>query len=438
VKKPLYRRLYFQVLIGILLGVIVGHFYPDIAIQLKPLGTAFTNLIKMMAPPIIFCTIVVGIAKIGDMKEVGRVGLKALIYFEVVSTIALLLGLMSGNILAPGKGLNQNVSELDPSQIQRYVTRANEIKERSMLDRVIPKGSIVQSFAEGEMLQILLFAVLFGVSLSHFGTKGKFLIKILDQCSHTLFGVIGIIMKLAPLGAFGAMAGSVGELGVDLLKPLAKLLLVVYFTCGIFIFCLLGPVMRSLNLRLWKFLLYIKEEIFIVLGTSSSETVLPRLITKLENLGCSKSVVGLVVPTGYSFNLDGTSIYLTLAALFIAQATNTVLTWSDQCVLLGVFFLTSKGAAAIPGGGLVTLAMTLSTTGIVPFQGLALILGIDFFMSEVRSVTNLIGNGVAAIAVSKWEGALDIKRARRVLNCETVEEADQPEEVADAAMPEEV
>lgn len=436
-KKPIYQRLYFQVLLGIAFGVFLGHFFPDIGVSVKPLGDAFIRLIKMMVAPIIFCTIVVGIAKMGDMKEVGRVGLKSLIYFEVVSTIALVIGLLVANIYKPGAGMNVDPATLDTGSLSSYTTTARALTTTEFLLNIIPH-TVVDAFAKGEILQVLLFSVLFGVALSQFGDKGKSLIKLLDQCSHVLFGVIGIVMKVAPFGAFGAMAFSIGQYGVASLGPLAHLMFAVLLTCTLFIFLILGPIMRTIGFSLWKFLKYIKEEIFIVLGTSSSETALPRMITKLENMGCAKPVVGLVIPTGYSFNLDGTSIYLTIAAIFIAQATNTEMSLYQQISLLGVLMLTSKGAAAVPGGGFVTLASTLSSTDALPLAGLALLLGVDIFMSEIRSVTNLVGNGVATLVISKWEKALDMKKAHKVLDGETELQADEPEEVSDEEMEDDI
>lgn len=432
-KRPIYKRLYFQVICGIVLGVFLGHFYPELGTSMKPFGDAFIRLIKMMVAPIIFCTIVVGIAKMGDMREVGRVGFKALIYFEIVSSIALVVGLVIANVYKPGAGMNADLSTLDTGVLSNYATTAKSLSTIDFLMNIIPH-TVVDAFAKGEILQVLLFSILFGIALSHFGEKGKFLIKILDQTSHVLFGTIGIIMKVAPFGAFGAMAFSIGQYGFNSLFPLGKLMIGVLLTCIIFITCVLGPIMKLVGFNIWKFLKYIKEEIFIVLGTSSSETALPRMITKLENLGCAKPIVGLVIPTGYSFNLDGTSIYLTMAAIFIAQATNTQLSLYEQLSLLGVLMLTSKGAAAVPGGGFVTLASTLSSIETLPLAGLALLLGVDIFMSEIRSVTNLIGNGVATIVVSKWERSLDMVRAMRTLDGETEQEADDPEVVSDEGM----
>lgn len=436
-KHPLYQRLYFQVLMGIVVGVFLGHFFPETGAAMKPFGDAFIRLIKMMVAPIIFCTIVVGIAKMGDMREVGRVGLKALVYFEVVSTAALVIGLIVVNVYQPGVGVNADPSTLDTGNLSSYTTNATNLSTIDFLLNIIPH-TVVSAFAQGEILQVLLFSILLGISLSQFGEKGRLLIKIIEQSSHALFGVIGIIMRVAPIGAFGAMAFSIGTYGFGTLLPLGKLMIGVCLTCLLFIFLILGPILKSVGFSIWKFLIYIKEEIFIVLGTSSSETALPRMITKLENMGCAKPVVGLVIPTGYSFNLDGTSIYLTMASVFIAQATNTELTLYQQLSLLGVLMLTSKGAAAVPGGGFVTLASTLSTVDTLPVAGLALLVGVDLFMSEIRSVTNLIGNGVATIVVSKWEKAIDVRKARRVLMGETEKEADEPEKVSDEQMEDEL
>ncbi len=432
-QRPLYQRLYFQVLMGILIGVFLGHFFPELGINLRPVGTAFINLIKMMVAPIIFCTIVVGIAKMGDLKEVGRVGLKSIIYFEVVSTIALIIGLVIVNIYQPGVGVNADPSTLDTGSLSHYTAKSQPLTTVEFLLNIIPHH-VVGAFAEGNILQVLLFSVLLGIALSQFGDKGKLLIRILDQSSHALFGVIGLVMKLAPLGACGAMAYGIGQYGFGTLLPLGKLMIGVFATCLIFVFFVLGTILKISKFSLWKFLRYIKEEIFIVLGTSSSETALPRMISKLENMGCAKPVVGLVIPTGYSFNLDGTSIYLTMAAVFIAQATNTDLSLYQQLSLLGVLMLTSKGAAAVPGGGFVTLATTLSTIDTLPITGLGLLLGVDMFLSAIRSVTNLIGNGVATVVISKWEHAIDLRKAYRVLDGETDAEADNPEEVSDQAM----
>lgn len=435
-KRPIYQRLYFQVLAGIVLGIYLGYCFPESAVKLKPLGDAFIRLIKMMVAPIIFCTIVVGISKMGDMKSVGRVGLKALFYFEVVSTIALLMGLLVVNLYKPGVGLNVDPQALSTQAVSGYTAIAKNLSTVDFILNIIPH-TVVSAFAGGDILQVLLFSVLFGIALAQFGDKGRLLVKFLDQITHVLFGVISIIMRFAPFGACGAMSFSIGKYGFGMLLPLGKLLIGLGGTCALFVVLILGPILKVTGFSIWKFLRYIKEEIFIVLGTSSSEAALPRMITKLENMGCSQSVVGLVIPTGYSFNLDGTSIYLTMAAIFIAQATNVELSIYQQFSLLGVLMLTSKGAAAVAGGGFVTLASTLSTIDTLPVAGLSLLVGIDLFMSEIRAVTNLIGNGVATIVVSKWEKALDTHKAHRVLEGETESEADRPEAVSDLNMEDE-
>jgi aerobic C4-dicarboxylate transport protein len=412
--RPIYVHLYFQVLVAILIGVLLGHFFPGLATKMKPLGDGFIKLIKMMIAPIIFTTVVVGIAKVSDMREVGRVGLKAIVYFELVSTLALAIGLVIVNLVKPGAGINADVRTLDATAVASYASSAKSFSTADFFLHMIP-DTVVGAFAGGEILQVLLFSVLFGLGLARFGDKGKQLVNIIDQLSHALFNVIAVIMKVAPIGAFGAMAFTIGQYGIGSLFSLGKLMACVYLTCLLFIFVVLGGIARVTGFSLWRFLRYIKEEILIVLGTSSSEAALPRMITKMENLGCAKPVVGLVIPTGYSFNLDGTSIYLTMAAIFVAQATNTPLSLGQQLMILGVLLLTSKGAAAVTGGGFITLAATLSTTSKVPVAGLALLLGIDRFMSEARAITNLIGNGVATMVVAKWEGALDVDRARSVL-----------------------
>ncbi len=425
--KPLYAHLYFQVLVAILVGVLLGHFFPQLATKMKPLGDAFIKLIKMMIAPIIFTTVVVGIAKVNDMKEVGRVGVKALIYFELVSTLALAIGLVVVNLVKPGVGINADVSTLDANAVSAYASSAKSFSAVEFITHMIP-DTAVGAFAGGEILQVLLFSVLFGLGLARFGQKGKPLVDIIDQLSPTLFNIIAIIMQVAPIGAFGAMAFTIGQYGIGSLFSLGKLMACVYLTSLLFVFIVLGTIARITGFSLWRFLRYIKEEILIVLGTSSSEAALPRMIIKMENVGCAKPVVGLVIPTGYSFNLDGTSIYLTMAAVFVAQATNTPLSLGQQLTILGVLLLTSKGAAAVTGGGFITLAATLSTTGKIPVAGLALLLGIDRFMSEARAITNLIGNGVATMVVAKWEGALDIERARFVLAADT-----DTEDLADEA-----
>jgi aerobic C4-dicarboxylate transport protein len=375
----------------------------------------------MMITPIIFCVVVTGIAKIGDLKAVGRIGVKALIYFEVISTLALIIGLVVVNIVQPGVGINADPASLDTAAVAAYASTAEKLSTVQFILNIIPT-TVVGAFAGGDILQVLFFSVLFGIALLHLGNEGRHLIAVIDQFSHALFRMINMLMRVAPIGAFGAMAFTIGAYGIGTLVQLAALMAGVYLTCFFFVFVVLGSVARMTGFGIWKFLKYIKEEILITIGTSSSEAVLPRMMGKLENLGCSKPVVGLVVPTGYSFNLDGTSIYMTMAAIFIAQATNSPLSFGEQIGLLGLAILTSKGSAAITGGGFVTLAATLAAFPAVPVAGLALIVGIDRFMSEARAITNLIGNGVATVVVAKWEGALDAKRMNRLLNGEAVED----------------
>src|SRR6476620_2787760 len=426
--KPFFKSLYFQVLTAIALGVLLGHFYPHLGEQMKPLGDAFIKLIKMIIAPIIFCTVVHGIASMQDMKKVGRVGLKALIYFEVLTTLALIVGLIVVNTLQPGAGMDVDVKSLDTRAIQGFVAKSKEQGTLQFLMDIIP-NTVVGAFASGEILQVLFFAILFAFGLQALGERGKALLNVIDQASYALFGVVGIIMKVAPIGAFGAMAFTIGKYGVATLLSLAKLMIAFYTTCIIFIIVVLGCFAMLAGFNIFKFIRYIKEELLIVLGTSSSESVLPRMIAKMENLGCEKSVVGLVIPTGYSFNLDGTCIYLTMAALFLAQATGTQLTLAHQLGIVGILLLTSKGAAGVTGSGFIVLAATLASVGTIPVAAIALILGVDRFMSEARALTNLIGNGVATVVVSRWEGALDVEKMRRHLDQETEAEADTPEEV---------
>ncbi|ABF11165.1 MULTISPECIES: dicarboxylate/amino acid:cation symporter [Cupriavidus] len=429
-RKPLYRSLYFQVIVAIISGVVLGHYYPTAGEAMKPLGDGFIKLIKMIIAPIIFCTVVVGIAGMEDMKKVGKTGGLALLYFEVVSSIALLLGLLIINIVKPGAGMNVDPSTLDTKGIAAYTGPGKMQGTVDFLMNVIP-NTVVDAFAKGEILQVLLFAVMFGFALHKFGGRGTLVFDFIEKFSHVLFTIVGYIMKVAPLGAFGAMAFTIGKYGVSSLLQLGQLMATFYATCLVFIFVVLGTIARLHGFSIWKFIKYIKEELLIVLGTSSSESVLPRMMAKLENLGVRKSVVGLVIPTGYSFNLDGTSIYLTMAAVFIAQATNTDMNLTQQLTLLAVLLLTSKGAAGVTGSGFIVLAATLSAVGHVPVAGLALILGIDRFMSEARALTNLIGNGVATVVVAKWTGDLDLERMRRRLDDETDSEADEPEMVLD-------
>jgi aerobic C4-dicarboxylate transport protein len=425
-RKPLYSHLYAQVLTAIILGILLGYFYPQLGEQMKPFGDAFIKMIKMLIAPIIFCTVVHGIAGMEDLKRVGRVGIKALIYFEVVTTLALIVGLVIVNILQPGAGMNVDAKAIDTKSIQIYTTKAGQQGTVEFFLNIIP-ATVVGAFAEGEILQVLFFAILFAFALSLLGERGKPLLNLIDIVSHALFGVVGIIMRVAPLGAFGAMAFTIGKYGVGSLVSLGHLMAAFYITCLIFIFGVLGSIAWFAGFSIWKFIKYIKEELLIVLGTSSSESVLPRMIAKLENLGCKETVVGLVIPTGYSFNLDGTCIYLTMAAIFLAQATNTELTLWHQIGIIAMLLLTSKGAAGVTGSGFIVLAATLSSVGTIPVASIALILGVDRFMSEARALTNLIGNGVATIVVAKWEGALDEKRMRQHLEHETELEAEEPE-----------
>ncbi|TAH45418.1 MAG: dicarboxylate/amino acid:cation symporter [Betaproteobacteria bacterium] len=430
IRKSLFRSLYFQVIVAIIVGVALGHFYPETGAAMKPLGDGFIKLIKMIIAPIIFCTVVVGIAGMEDMKKVGKTGGLALLYFEIVSTIALVVGLIIVNVVQPGAGMNVDVSTLDTKAIAAYTAPGKMQSTTDFLLNVIP-STVVDAFAKGEILQVLLFSVLFGFALHRFGGRGTLVFDMIEKFSHVLFGIVGYIMKVAPIGAFGAMAFTIGKHGVGTLAQLGMLMGTFYATCLIFIFGVLGTIARLHGFSVVKLIRYIKEELLIVLGTSSSESALPRIMAKLENLGCKKSTVGLVVPTGYSFNLDGTSIYLTMAAVFIAQATNTPMDLTQQITLLLVLLLTSKGAAGITGSGFIVLAATLSAVGGVPVAGLALILGIDRFMSEARALTNLIGNTVATVVVAKWCKDLDEDRLHSHLNNETQLEADQPETVLD-------
>ncbi|CAM8669081.1 dicarboxylate/amino acid:cation symporter [Rhodoferax sp. TBRC 17198] len=429
-RTPLYKSLYVQVLAAVIFGVLLGHFFPQTGAEMKPLGDAFIKLIKMIIAPIIFCTVVVGIAGMEDMKKVGKTGGLALLYFEIVSTLALVIGLVVVNLLQPGAGMHVDAAALDTKSIAAYTAPGKMQGTVDFLLNVIP-SSVIDAFAKGEILQVLLFSVLFGFALHKFGGRGTMVFDMIEKTSHVLFDIVGIIMKVAPIGAFGAMAFTIGKYGVDSLFSLGKLMGAFYVTCLIFVFGVLGLISRLHGFSIVKFVRYIKEELLIVLGTSSSESVLPRMMEKLENLGARKSVVGLVIPTGYSFNLDGTSIYLTMAAVFIAQATDTPMDLTQQLTLLAVLLLTSKGAAGITGSGFIVLAATLSAVGHVPVAGLALILGIDRFMSEARALTNLVGNGVATLVVAKWTGDLDMQRLTEGLNNPTTIEAQEPEVLLD-------
>ncbi|MCG1055212.1 dicarboxylate/amino acid:cation symporter [Mycetohabitans sp. B5] len=414
VKKPLYKVLYVQVLFAIALGILLGHYHPQLAIQIKPLGDAFIKLIKMVIGPIIFCTVVSGIAGMQDMKKVGRVGGKALLYFEVVSTFALLIGLVASHILKPGVGLNIDPTTLDSKAVSTYAQKAHGQTTVDFLIHLIP-DTFFSAFAQGDILQILLIAILFGSVLAQLGERGAKVSAFISSVSQVFFGMVHLITKVAPLGAFGAMAFTIGKYGVGSLLPLLKLMGTFYLTSLLFVLIVLGTIARVVGFSIVRFLGYIKEELLIVLGTSSSEAALPHLMEKLEKLGCSRSVVGLVVPTGYSFNLDGTNIYMTMAVLFIAQATHTDLTWGQQLTLLAVAMLTSKGASGVTGAGFITLAATLAVVPTIPLAGMVLILGIDRFMSECRALTNIVGNGVATVVVSAWEHELDRDKLKRVM-----------------------
>ncbi|EGH44222.1 dicarboxylate/amino acid:cation symporter [Pseudomonas syringae] len=413
-RQPIYKSLYFQVIVAIVIGILIGHFYPDTGKALKPLGDGFIKLIKMVIAPIIFCTVVSGIAGMQSMKSVGKTGGYALLYFEIVSTIALLIGLIVVNVVQPGVGMNIDVSTLDASKIAAYVTAGQDQSIVGFILNVIP-NTIVGAFANGDILQVLMFSVIFGFALHRLGAYGKPVLDFIDRFAHVMFNIINMIMKLAPLGAFGAMAFTIGAYGVSSLVQLGQLMICFYITCVLFVVFVLGAIARAHGFSIFKLIRYIREELLIVLGTSSSESALPRMLIKMERLGAEKSVVGLVIPTGYSFNLDGTSIYLTMAAVFIAQATNTHMDITHQITLLLVLLLSSKGAAGVTGSGFIVLAATLSAVGHLPVAGLALILGIDRFMSEARALTNLVGNAVATVVVAKWVGELDTDKLQSEL-----------------------
>jgi aerobic C4-dicarboxylate transport protein len=436
-------RLYIFVLCAILIGVILGLLSPsDIkkvpdwqkplvvlplgwAEAMRPLGEAFVKMVKMLIAPIIFCTVVHGIASMKDMGKVGRVGLKALLYFEVVTTLALAVGVIVANVWRPGAGMNVDVSSLDAKAVAGFAEKAKEQGVIDYLMHIIP-NTVVGAFAEGEIIQVLFISILFGFALFSLGARGRALLDVINQATEVFFGMVSRLMYFAPIGAFGAMAFTIGKYGLVSLVSLGKLMVGFYATCLIFIFVVLGTIAWLAGFSIFKYLRYISEELLIVLGTSSSESVLPRMMKKMERAGCEESIVGLVIPAGYSFNLDGTCIYLTMAALFLAQATNTDLSLAQQLGILGILLLTSKGAAGVTGSGFIVLAATLAATGTIPVQSIALILGVDRFMSEGRALTNLIGNGVATIVVSRWEGALDRARLKAELD-------GRPEAVAAAA-----
>ena len=405
-RRPWYTVLYIQVLIAIAVGVAVGYFDPQLGVKLKPLGDGFIALIKMMIAPVIFCTIVHGIASMGDLKKIGRVGIKTLVYFETVSTLALALGLIVGRTLQPGAGFDIDANALDPNAVSSYVTRAKEEGIVNHLLAIIP-DTFIGAFAKGDLLQVLLVSILTGFAISFLGEAGKRVSNAIDLAARVFFSIIRIVVRAAPIGAFGAMAFTIGAQGIGALLKLGELILTFYFTSALFVLLVLGTIAYLSGFSILRFIAYIKDELLIVLGTSSSESVLPHMMQKMEHLGASKSVVGLVVPTGYSFNLDGTNIYMTLATLFLAQATNTPLTFIQELGILVIAMITSKGASGVTGAGFVTLAATLAIVPNIPIQSLAILLGIDKFMSECRALTNLIGNGVATIVISRWEGELD-------------------------------
>ena len=413
-KKSFFKSLHFQVFASIVIGVLIGYLYPSFGESMKPLGDGFIKLIKMIIGPIIFCTIVCGIAGMGDMKKVGRVGGKALLYFEVVTSFAFLFGIILVNWLQPGAGMNIDVSTLDSASVAMYTNGVQSHHGVDFFMNIIP-NTVVDGFAKGEILQILLFSVMFGWALSKLGAKGQMLLNVIGDVSHVLFAIVDIIMKLAPIGTFGAMAFTIGKYGIGSLESLLKLLGTFYFACFIFIVLVVWPIAKWAGVSFRKYIAYFKEELLVVFGTASSESVLPRMMEKLEKVGCSKSIVGLVVPTGYSFNLDGTSIYLTMAAIFLAQATNTDLTMIQQLTIVAVLLLTSKGASGVTGSGFIILAATLATVPSIPVGALALIFGVDRFMTQGRALTNLIGNGVATIVVAKWENELDMDKLEQVM-----------------------
>lgn len=412
--RRLLGTLYIQVLIGIVLGLLVGALWPETGAALKPLGDAFIKLIKMVIAPVIFCTVALGIAQMGDMKKFGRIGGKAIIYFEVVSTLALAIGLVVGELARPGAGFNIDPASLDPSVTESYVTRAKADSITEHLMHVIP-DTFFSAFAGGDLLQVLLVSILFGYACTRLGATGQKVAGWLETIVKVFFQIIHMVVRLAPIGAFGAMAFTIGRYGLESLLPLGALVACFYITCALFVALVLGLIARAVGFSLWRFLSYIREELLITLGASSSEPALPRLIEKLERLGAAPAVVGLVVPTGYSFNLDGTNIYITLAILFLAQATNTDLSFMQILTILLVAMLTSKGASGVTGAGFVTLAATLSVVPAIPMVALATIVGIDRFMSECRAITNIIGNGVATLAVARWEKVLDMDRLKSEL-----------------------
>jgi aerobic C4-dicarboxylate transport protein len=411
--KRLFKNLTFQVLTAIAVGVLVGLIWPEVGKQMKPVGDTFINAVKMVIAPIIFLTIVLGIAKMGDMKKVGKVGGKAFIYFEVVTTLALVIGLIVVNVLKPGAGLD--FDKLEKGDVSQYTSEGGgKIDWIEFVTHIVP-SNMVDAFAKGDILQVLFFSILFGVGLTALGNSGKIIIEFFEKLLNVFFKIVGYIMKAAPLGAFGAMAFTIGNYGLESLIPLGKLMISVYTTMFCFVFIVLNIICKMYGFSLWKYLKFIKDELLIVLGTSSSESVLPRMMNKMEKFGCSKSVVGLVIPTGYSFNLDGTSIYLSMAVVFLAQVFGIDLSLTQQLTIIAVLMLTSKGAAAVTGGGFIVLASTLTAMQVIPVEGLALLLGVDRFMSEARAIVNLIGNGIATIVVSKSENEFDESKSEEAI-----------------------
>jgi aerobic C4-dicarboxylate transport protein len=413
-KKPLYLHLYVQVLIGVFLGILVGFYFPDFGKKLQPLGDGFVKLIKMLIAPIIFCTVVHGIASLSDLKKLGRIGIKAILYFEIVSTAALLIGLIVVNTIRPGAGFNIDPGTLDPKLTENYLQRAHSLSAVEFILNIIP-NTFFSAFVSGDILQILFVAMLAGFAIAFMKERGKPILSAIESANQIFFGIMRIVVRLAPIGAFGAMAFAIGNFGVEALKYLLALMASFYITAICFVLIVLGLIARFSGFSIFRFLAFIKSEFFLVLGTSSSETALPGMIQKMKQLGCSESTVGLVIPTGYSFNLDGTNIYMSMAAVFLAQATNTPLDLHHQIILLLVAMITSKGASAVTGAGFVTLAATLATVPGIPVESLALLIGIDRFMSECRALTNLVGNGVATVVISRWENEVSAETIRENL-----------------------
>lgn len=416
--RRIVSHLTFQVLVAIVIGILVGLNFPGFAPTAKLISQTFINMISMLIAPIIFFTIVLGIAQMGDMKKVGRVGGKALLYFEIITTLAIVIGLLVANIFKPGKGIDVNATHPDISKVQTFQEGAAEMNWLEFFAHIVPKN-IFDSFAKGDILQILFFAVLFGFALSKMGTSGTSLINTFEKLSQVIFNIMKMIMKLAPFGAFGGMAFTIGTYGIETLYPLGKLMIAVYMTMILFIFGVLNFICYLFKFSLWKYLKFIRQEIVIVLGTSSSESALPSMIQKMEKFGCSKSVVGLVIPTGYSFNLDGTSIYLSMAVIFLSQVFNINLSIGQQLTIIGVLMITSKGAAGVTGSGFIVLASTLTALKVIPIESIAILLGVDRFMSEARAITNLIGNGVAAVVIAKSEKEFDQKAYERATDPKT-------------------